>query len=340
MFMMNKAFSFVIVCLMAFATAGCNTGNDFIRLEGSALGTTYAITLKTPPGAPSGFRALAEQTVTAVLQNINNSLSIYNNHSLISRINRNLTQETDSLFRIVFEKAVEISDLTDGAFDISAAPLFDLWGFGFERKDNVRTEHIDELLPYTGMDKFRLVGTLMFKEDPRGSLSMNAIAKGFACDLMAREFTLLGVTDMLVEIGGEIVCKGLNPGKEPWRIGVDSPVDGNVHPGEHIEVVIRLTDKSLATSGNYRNYYIRDGEKYAHIIDPRSGYPVNHNLLSATVIADDCMTADAFATAFMVMGLEASKSYLQDHPGLGAFLIYDEKGKFSTFATDNIITDL
>ena len=190
------------------------------------------------------------------------------------------------------------------------------------------------------MDKFYLEDTLLCKKDPRSRLNMNAIAKGYACDLVADNLTRLGIIDFLVEIGGEIVCKGLNPDRKPWKIGIDSPIDGNVHPGESIEVVINLTDKALATSGNYRNFYIENGKKYAHIIDPRTGTPVLHHLLSATVIADDCMSADAYATAFMVMGLESVKSFLNKNPNLGAFLIYDENGVFKTYATNNIQTGL
>jgi len=338
--MIQKAFSIIILLILFLFTPACNQLPRYECLEGSALGTTYAITFRIPPDAPSGFTANAEQKLTAAFEMINNSMSIYNNHSLIHKINHNISQETDSLFRIVYQRSLEITTLTGGAFDILAAPLFDLWGFGFENKDTIRKESLAEVKEYTGMDKFRLEGTLLYKADPRCRLSMNAIAKGFTCDLIAGELSAFGIEDMLVEIGGEIACKGLNPKKKPWRIGIDNPVDGNIHPGEMIQAVIIMTDKGLATSGNYRNYYIENGQKFAHIIDPVSGLPVNHNLLSATVIASDCMTADAFATAFMVMGLEASIAFLKQHSELGAYLIYDQNGVFGTYATDNIIIEL
>ncbi len=190
------------------------------------------------------------------------------------------------------------------------------------------------------MDKFYMEDTLLYKRPQKQSEHECREAKGFAVRSGGCRFSRLGITDMLVEIGGEIVCKGVNQEGKPWKIGIDSPKDGNVHPGESIEVVIRLTDKALATSGNYRNFYIENGKKYAHTIDPRTGMPVLHNLLSATVIADDCMSADAYATAFMVMGLESSKSFLESHPDLGAFLIYDENGVFKTYATNNILMNL
>jgi len=337
---MRKTFLFIVLCIMVFGVLSCKQAGKYVRLEGSALGTTYAITYKTPAGSSSDLSLLTERSILKCFEKVNNSLSIYNNHSLISRINRNLTQETDSLFRTVFERSCQITADTDGAFDISAAPFFDLWGFGLEKRDGIQPEDLEEIRRYVGMDKFRLEGMMLYKSDPRCRLSMNAIAKGYTCDLVATELTALGITDLLVEIGGEIVCKGLNPKNKPWRIGIDSPIDGNINPGEKTQTVIGLTDKALATSGNYRNYYIIDGEKFAHIIDPKTGCPVKHNLLSATVIANDCMTADAYATAFMVMGLEASIHFLERHPGMEAFLIYDENGVFKTYATDKIINNL
>ncbi|HRW94718.1 MAG TPA: FAD:protein FMN transferase [Bacteroidales bacterium] len=325
---------------MASVLAGCDSGTDYVNFQGTALGTTYSITYRTPAGAPSDFSSRITRVTGQCLDKINHSFSIYNNHSLLSKLNHNLTLGTDSLFRIVFKRSQEISIHTDGAFDISAAPFFDYWGFGSEKRDSLKKWDPEAIKEYTGMDKFCLEDTLLNKKDPRCSLNMNAIAKGYACDLVADSLSRLGITDLLVEIGGEIVCKGLNPDRKPWRIGIDSPVDGNVHPGESIEVVISLTNKALATSGNYRNYYMLNGKKYAHIIDPRTGMPVLHHLLSATVIADDCMSADAYATAFMVMGLEPSKSFLNKNPNLGAYLIYDENGTFKTYTTNNIQTGL
>ncbi|MFA5301758.1 MAG: FAD:protein FMN transferase [Bacteroidales bacterium] len=338
--MIKKPVPFVVLLSMASILAGCNSAKDYIRFQGNALGTTYSITYRTPAGAPHDFSSRVTRVTGQSLDRINHSFSIYNNHSLLSELNHNLSRRTDSLFRNVFKRSQEISLHTDGAFDISAAPFFDYWGFGSEKRDSLKKWDPEAIKQYTGMDKFYLEDTLLYKKDPRGRLNMNAIAKGYACDLLADGLARLGITDLLVEIGGEIVCKGLNPDRKPWRIGIDSPIDGNVHPGESVEVVINLTDRALATSGNYRNFYLENGKKYAHIIDPRTGMPVWHHLLSATVIADDCMSADAYATAFMVMGLESSKSFLNKNPHLGAFLIYDENGVFKTYATKNIQTGL
>ncbi|NLA15544.1 MAG: FAD:protein FMN transferase [Bacteroidales bacterium] len=337
--MTKKPFLLLSLYILA-SVAGCTHSSDFVFLQGGALGTTYAVTFKKPPEALPDLIPCIEETVALCFEQINNSMSIYNIHSLLSKINNNLSQETDSLFRVVFSKAIEISEKTNGAFDISAGPFFELWGFGEQEKESPTSASLEEMHQYVGMDKFRLEGFELQKKDPRSRLNMNAIAKGFASDHIAAALQGFGITDFLVEIGGEIVCKGLNPKKKLWSIGIDSPIDGNVSPGENVYVTVRLTDKALATSGNYRNFYMQDGQRIAHIIDPKTGIPVTHSLLSATVIADDCMTADAYATAFMVMGPCAAIDFLKNHPELGAYLIYEDNQVYKTFVTDNINTDL
>lgn len=332
---------FLHLCLwLSVVLTGCAHSGTYVFLEGNALGTLYSITYKKPSGVPQGFEDTVKKNIAGCFDRINHSFSIYNNHSLLSNINNNRSQETDSLFRIVFLKALRITEETAGAFDISAAPLFDMWGFGAKERKAIDTETLEEIRSYTGMDKFVLEGTKLIKKDARSRLNMNGIAKGFACDFIAHTLEGLGIENLLIEIGGEIVCKGLNPQKRSWKIGIDSPIDGNTIPGKDVFVTLRLTNKGLATSGNYRNYYIKDGEKFAHIIDPRTGTQVHHNLLSVSVIADDCMTADAYATAFMVMGTDAAVAFLKKQPQLGAYLIYEDNGVFRTFITDNIQVDL
>ncbi len=339
MLMRTKPFLLLYLFVSVILT-GCARSGSFVFLEGNALGTLYSVTYRPPPNVPHGFEDTMKQTIARCFDQINNSFSIYNNHSLLSRINDNRSQETDSIFRIVFLKAVQITEETAGAFDISAAPFFDIWGFGAQKKSNVNTTSLEEVRNYTGMDMFELEDAKLIKKDLRARLNMNGIAKGFACDFIAHAMGNQGVTDLLIEIGGEIVCKGFNPKKQPWKIGIDSPVDGNTTPGKDVFVTLQLTNKALATSGNYRNYYMKDGQKYAHTIDPRTGEPARHNLLSATVVADDCMSADAYATAFMVMGADGAIAFLQEHPELGAYLIYEENGVFRTFVTNNINPEL
>lgn len=332
-----KSFGSAGVVLLAFFLNACTLSGNYLTENGAAFGTTYALTYRVPDGAREDFSAQILQSVDLCLDSINNSLSIYNNHSLIYRLNHNQTHKTDSLFNTVFRKALEINRTTNGAFDISAAPLFDLWGFGLEERLTVTPQIVTAALAHTGMDNFSLCGDSLFKKDTAARLSMNAIAKGYTSDLVAAVFDRSGVSDYLVEIGGEIVCKGKNSKGKPWAIGIDAPIDGNNSPGETLQGIVYLSDKALATSGNYRNFYVEDGKKYAHTIDPLTGYPVTHQLLSATVIAADCISADAYATAFMVMGLERSKAFLEQHPELGAFLIYHFKGKFLIFVTPNVV---
>ena len=168
-------------------------------------------------------------------------------------------------------------------------------------------------------------------------LNCSAIAKGYAVDVIAQLLDRNGVRNYLVDIGGEIVAKGRNSRDGLWRIGVNKPVDDSLSINQELQTILQLTDRGMATSGNYRNFYYRDGKKYAHTIDPRTGYPVEHNLLSATVIAKDCMTADAVATAFMVMGLDETRAYIKKHPEIDVYLIYsDEDGQLKTFYSEGM----
>ena len=185
--------------------------------------------------------------------------------------------------------------------------------------------------------KVKLVDGRVVKEDPRIMLSCSAVAKGYSVDVVARLLEKKGIQNYMVDIGGEIVAKGKNSRNGLWRIGINKPIDDSLSVNQEIQTILELSDAGLATSGNYRNFYYKDGKKYAHTIDPRTGYPVQHNILSATVIAEDCMTADALATAFMVMGLKEASAFANAHPAIDAYFIYsDENGKFQTFFTDGM----
>lgn len=333
-----KGLFIFLVGLISFSLCTCTVTEDYLTECGVALGTTYSITYRVPSGAQDSLPAQIRQSIDLCLRNVNRSLSIYNNHSLISKLNNNQTQETDSLFNTVFTKAVEVNRLTQGAFDISAGALFDLWGFGLENRHTVTEQEVQLALQHIGMDKFRLDQNTLYKTDSSATLNMNAIAKGYTSDRVASVFDDAGITDYLVEIGGEIVCKGKNQKGREWAIGIDAPIDGNVSPGEELQGIIYLTDKALATSGNYRNFYVENGKKYAHTIDPLTGRPVEHQLLSATVITKDCMSADAYATAFMVMGLDKSKLFLQAHPELeiSVYFVYQLNGLFRIFVSPSV----
>jgi thiamine biosynthesis lipoprotein len=208
------------------------------------------------------------------------------------------------------------------------APLVNAWGFGFKNGVNPDAKAIDSLRQVVGFQKVRLENNKVVKADPRVMLDCSAIAKGYGVDVVANLLRGLGIKNFMVEIGGEVVTSGINPENTPWRIGVTKPTDDSLSVNNELQTVINVTDKAMATSGNYRNFYYKGGRKYAHTIDPKTGYPVQHSILSATVITDDCATADAYATSFMVLGMEKAKKVLERHPEMMAYFIYsDEKGQ-------------
>ncbi|MDR2358287.1 MAG: FAD:protein FMN transferase [Prevotellaceae bacterium] len=317
----------IIACLLFSACA--SRSGAYHTIEGFTMGTTFRILYE---GAPP---ATVHAGIDSLLAQIDRALSVYNPQSIISKVNRNEAVVVDSFFTAVFRRSYEVYLATGGAFDISASPLFNAWGFGFTGRETMTQAKVDSLKQFTGMRHVRLEGTRIVKGDPRVTLNANAIAKGFGVDVIAVFLEQSGSRNYLVEIGGEVRCKGKNAEGKAWAIGVDKPLDGNMFPGEQLQTIVRLTDKALATSGNYRQYYEENGKKYAHTIHPATGYPVAHNLLSATVLAGDCMTADAYATAFMVVGLEGAQQLLAAHPELGAYLVYEQQGELCVYKHGN-----
>jgi thiamine biosynthesis lipoprotein len=261
------------------------------------------------------------------LAKVDQSLSPFNEHSVITAVNNNQEVVLDSMFLDVYQKALQISRETDGAFDITVAPLVNAWGFGFKNGSQPSAPQVDSLKQIVGYQKVSLVDGKIVKQDSRMMLDCSAIAKGYGCDAVARLLRNRGIRNFMVEIGGEIVASGVNDKQKPWTIGVTKPTDDSLNIANELQTILNVTDKAMATSGNYRNFYYQGGKKFAHTIDPKTGYPVQHSILSATVLADECAIADAYATSFMVMGLEGAKVILQRHPELMAYLIYsDENG--------------
>lgn len=287
---------------------------------GFVFGTVYNVTYQ--------FDKDLQKEIEAELKKVDNSLSTFNKQSVISRINRNENVEVDDLFADVFNLSRKISEDTDGAFDITVAPLVNVWGFGFKNDTKPTKQVVDSLKQIIGYKKVSLQGRRVVKADKRLMLDCGAIAKGYGTDAVSRLLKSKGVENFMVEIGGEIVVKGLNNRREPWKIGVTKPSDDSLNVDNELQTILNITDKAMATSGNYRNFYYKDGRKYAHTINPNTGYPVQHNILSATVIADNCATADAYATAFMVLGFDKAKAVLDKNPRLMAyFILSDEGGK-------------
>lgn len=298
-------------------------------VSGLVFGTVYKITYQHDGDL--------KPEIEAELKHFDLSLSPFNDSSVISRINRNEELVTDSFFQNCFNRSMEISRETKGAFDITIAPLANAWGFGFKKGTFPDSLMIDSLLQITGYDKVKLEDGKVIKQDPRTMLSCSAVAKGYSVDVVAHLLDKKGIKNYMVDIGGEVVVKGKNPQNNLWRIGINKPIDDSLAVKQDIQVVLELTDIGMATSGNYRNYYYKDGKKYAHTIDPRTGYPVQHSILSSTVIAENCMTADALATSFMVMGLEEAEAFCKANPKIDAYFIYSgEDGEFKTYYTEGM----
>ena len=258
------------------------------------------------------------------LMKVDFSLSPFNEKSVITAVNQNRDVVLDTLFLDVFTKSMEISRETDGAFDITVAPLVNAWGFGFKNETRPTPRQVDSLLQIVGYKKVRLEDNKIIKQDRRMMLDCSAIAKGYGVDVVARYLRSLGIRNFMVEIGGEVVTSGVNPQRLPWRVGVVKPSEDSLNVNNELQTILNVTDKAMATSGNYRNFYYKNGKRFAHTIDPKTGSPVQHSLLSATVLADECAVADAYATSFMVMGLERAKKLLERHPELMVYLIYDD----------------
>ncbi len=292
----------------------------FQKDEGMVFGTIYHITYQSNTNY--------QKEIEAELQKVDNSLSPFNKTSIISRINRNEKVKVDEMFSEVFQLAEKISGDTDGAFDITVAPMVNAWGFGFKTGNPPTRQTIDSLRAIVGFHTVSLQDGYVIKKNPKTMLDCSAIAKGYGTDVVARFLKKKGVQNFMVEIGGEIVVNGNNEKLQPWRIGINKPTDDSFNTNQAIQDVVSVSNIAMATSGNYRNFYYKNGKKYAHTIDPKTGYPVQHNILSATVFADDCATADAYATSFMVLGLDGARKILEKHPELCAYLIYsDQKGR-------------
>ena len=318
--------------LVSCGKTGSPDAKTYMVIKGFTQGTTYMV--KYSSNDSIDYKSEIQQ----VLHEVDSSMSTYKDNSIISRINRNEGQvQVDHHFRKVFQTAQRVSRMSGGAFDITVAPLVNAWGFGFTERTDVDSTVIDSLLDFVDYRSVQLKQGRIIKDDQRLMIDMNAIAQGYAVDAISGFLDKQGTSDYLVEIGGEVRTNGLNPDGEPWRIGIDKPIDSSSAMQRQLQAIVSIKERAVATSGNYRKFYVEDGVKYSHTINPHTGYPVKHSLLSATVFAEECVFADALATAFMVMGREQSKQILKEHPSIGAYFIYsDEKGHFQIDYTNNI----
>lgn len=295
--------------------------------EGRIFGTSYKITYL--------YNQDLKNEIENTLAKVDMALSMFNDSSTISKINRNEEVIPDSLFMYVYRLSEQISDLTDGAFDITVAPAVNAWGFGFKQSEHITDTTIDNLKSLVGHKKVQVEDGIIVKSNPGIMLDCSAIAKGFGSDVVADMMKSRNIDNFMIEIGGEIVVKGKNAKGNNWSIGVSKPIDDSLAISNELQVILSLTDCALATSGNYRNFYYKDGKKYAHTIDPKTCRPVSHSLLSATVIASDCATADALATSMMVMGIDSAKTFYEKYKDIEAYFIYENSyGEIATYFTN------
>ena len=328
---MRQAFTFLLAVLLL---CGCRQDRKIRSMQGVAFGTIYEILYV----GEEDLR-LAE-SIDSLMAVCNRTFSVFDSNSLLSRLNRNETDSLDETLGRVIRQSLELSRLTDGAFDITVAPLVNAWGFGPEKGKAPTPAGIDSLLAFTGYGKIRVNSLRLYKEDKRITLNLNAIAKGFIVDQVA-ELVKKRHPDFLVNIGGEIVCGGQRPNGKPWTIGIQLPTADSLETGGHTHRFHLPEGMAVATSGDYRRYHTDSlGRRHSHIINPKTGFSETSDILSATVIAGDCMTADALATACMVLGSEKSLQLLAAHPEWAACLICHENGRWKVLTTPNFPTGI
>jgi FAD:protein FMN transferase len=306
--------------------------SEYLKVSGFAQGTNYHITYENSKNEDYS------NDIDSILKAFDKSCSIYDSTSIISRINDNDPNvEADDWFIEVFKKSAEVNTASGGAFDITVGPVVKAWGFGTAPVAKHDTAYIDSLLQYVGMEKVKLEGRKVIKKYPGVKLDVNALAQGYSVDVVCDFFKSKGIENYLVEIGGEVRGNGTNAKDKFWHIGIDKPADGNMLPGNELEAIIEINNKALATSGNYRKFFVENGVKYAHTINPKTGFPARNTLLSATVICDDCITADAYATSFMVLGIEKSKELSRKLKGVEVYFVYSNpKGDYEIFSSEGM----
>lgn len=332
--MKTIGYFFTSIIILLYCATSCKKA-VFVKFAGNAQGTTYSISYYDDNGTNY------QKEIDSLLKAFDKTASIYDSASIISKINNNVDVEINQDFIDIFNRSMQVSAETDGAFDITVGPLVNAFGFGAKNEHIIDSAKIDSLRKIVGYKMVRISGRKVIKDDPRMQLDFNAIAQGYSVDMVAKFLESKDIHNFLVEIGGEIIGKGMKEGGKNWVVGIEKPVDNNEN--RDLEAKAKLIDRALTTAGNYRKFYIENGIRYSHTIDPHTGYPVKHSLLSASVFASNCTDADAYDTAFMVIGLEKTKAFLEKHKELDAYLIYsDSTGVLKTYETaglKNIVTE-
>jgi len=317
---------FTLLFSVSFLFFSCTEKKtEYKVIDGFAQGGTFHIMFQTSKDS------VYDSDIYDLFAKIDASLSLYSDSSIISRINNNdISVTTDSLFEEIFKSSIQAHQLTSGLFDITVGPLVRAWGFMPEGHLQLDSAKVDSLIRFVGMDKIRLENHRIIKSDPRIKLDLNAIAQGFTVDKIALYLESKHIKNFIIELGGEVRTKGINDEGKFWKVGIDKPESNEEY--RELQTIVSVSDKSLATSGSYRKFIEENGIKYSHTVNPKTGYPTHHNLLSVTVIADNCTMADALATGIMVMGLKQGKDFVESHKNIEAYFIYaNDNGSFSTW---------
>jgi len=327
-FLIRKFPLFPLLCIILITSCRQRKEPVLIKVGGETQGTYYAITYYHDDSTN------LQPSIDSLLHRFDSTASTYKPNSIISRMNSNdPAVRADEMFTTIFKKGKEVSENTHGAFDITVGPLVYAWGFGLSNRLKMDQHIVDSLLPLVGYKKVKLVNGKLIKTNPWIRIDYNAIAQGYAVDVVADFLDSKNIQSYLIDIGGEVLARRTKPGGEKWSVAIEMPTK-TADDERTIQAVVSLQDMAISTSGSYRKFYEENGIRYSHTIDPSNGYPVKHTTLSVSVLAKDCMTADAYATAFMVMGVEKGKEYLKKHPKLDVYFIYtDSDGSMKTYST-------
>lgn len=319
--------------ILCFFSCSKKNANDLSRytFDGIIQGSYYHIVVYTNDtnNLKKGF--------DSIFSAIDKSVSLWDSNSTISKVNRNENCTLDKIFIDNFNASQNMSKLTDGCFDITVGKLVKEYGFTTQKRDKLSDKQIDSLLAFVGYNNIRIEGKKIIKKYPQTQIDFNAIAQGYTTDCISNYLINKGIKSFIVDVGGEVYSKGLKPNNEKWNVAIEKPSENATSEREY-NCFIALKDKSIVTSGSYRKFYVENGVKYSHTIDPKTGRPVKHSLLSVSVIANTSTIADGLATSFMVMGLDKAKTFLSIHKEYDAYFIYcDKDGKMKTYCTKGFI---
>lgn len=323
---------FVLVLLSCCFLTGCCSVEEQ-RFFGTTQGSYYSIIYYDEQNRDFN------KDFDSIFNELDNTLSLWNENSLISRVNRNdTTVVLNKIFVDNFNYAMKAAELSDGYFDPTVGPLVAAWGFHFKEGVDMTPQIVDSLLHLVGYRKIKIENGKVIKQNPNMTLDFNAVAQGYTTDMIGEFLTSRGVENYLVDVGGEIMAKGSKPRNIPWKVGIEKPAD-NKDDERIVQEIVELSNKSIVTSGNYRKYVERNGKRYSHSIDPNTGYPASNNMLSATIICDDTAWADCLASICMLVGMEKAKEILATQKGVKAFFIYEDDNKTKTLTLPSHIPD-